>query len=231
MISGGFDGQIIMWVLNEKLPIYNINSNHNFVKGLCFSNTGDGFLSCGDDMTISLWNKTGLSNQKIKFTHNSLINNESGDLINNFNYKPKNVYKIDSFLEIIDHSYYDPLFATSGGIVAIWNYERNQPLHKFTNCTDGFIKTKFNCIEPHILLATGYDRSINLYDLRTNNPLKNVVLKNKSSAACWNPQEAFTFTVGNEDSNCYTFDMRKLDNISLIHKDNILAVYLYMFYC
>lgn len=55
--------------------------------------------------------------------------------------------------------------------------------------------------------------------------MKTVELKNKSSAACWNPQEPFNFTVGNEDSNCYTFDMRKLDKIKMIHKDHILAVY------
>ena len=42
--------------------------------------------------------------------------------------------------------------------------------------------------------------------------------------ACWNPQEPFNFTVGNEDSNCYTFDMRNLDKIRMIHKDHILAV-------
>ena len=49
-------------------------------------------------------------------------------------------------------------------------------------------------------------------------------LKNKSSCVCWNPHEPLNFTVGNEDGNCYTFDMRKLDEIKLIHKDHVNAV-------
>ena len=68
------------------------------------------------------------------------------------------------------------------------------------------------------------DRSICLYDLRGNTPLKKVTLKNKSSCAAWNPYEPLNFTIGNEDSNCYTFDMRKLEQASLIHKDHVAAV-------
>ena len=55
------------------------------------------------------------------------------------------------------------------------------------------------------------DRGIVLYDLRGNTPLQKTILNNKSNALCWNPQEPINFTVGNDDGNCYTFDMRKLD--------------------
>jgi WD repeat and SOF domain-containing protein 1 len=221
-VSGSFDGQVILWSGINKKPIFNISTSHNFVKGVCFSNTGEEFLTCGDDNTINLWNKTNLYIQKEEMLYsNSNIQIETNGALS---YKPSSVYQIDSSIENIDHSFNDKLFATSGGVVAVWNYERNTPIQQFKNSTDGFIKVKFNQVENHILLATGYDRSINIYDLRTNNPLKNVSLNNKSSAACWNPQEPFNFTVGNEDSNCYTFDMRKLDTIKMIHKDHILAV-------
>jgi WD repeat and SOF domain-containing protein 1 len=36
--------------------------------------------------------------------------------------------------------------------------------------------------------------------------------------------EAFNFTVANEDSNCYTFDMRKLDIALNVHRDHVAAV-------
>jgi len=227
MLSGSFDGQLILWNVSQKKPIFNINSCHNFVKGVCFSNTGENFLSCGDDNTINLWNKNSLyADKENKWSSNN--GRDKNNLLLESNgatsYKPTTVYQIDSFLENIDHSYNENLFATSGGVVAIWNYDRNTPIQTFNNSTDGFIRLKFNPVENHILLATGYDRSINIYDLRTNNPLKYVSLNNKSSAACWNPQEPFNFTVGNEDSNCYTFDMRKLETVKLIHKDHILAV-------
>ena len=32
------------------------------------------------------------------------------------------------------------------------------------------------------------------------------------------------FVVGNENANCYTFDLRKLDQAKMIHKDHIAAI-------
>jgi len=63
-----------------------------------------------------------------------------------------------------------------------------------------------------------------LYDINGNTPLKKMFLKNKSSCLAWNPHEPLNFVVGNEDGNCYTFDMRKLDEVKLIHKDHVNAV-------
>lgn len=37
--------------------------------------------------------------------------------------------------------------------------------------------------------------------------------------------EPINFTVGNDDANCYTFDMRKLEIAKNIHKDHIRAMY------
>jgi WD repeat and SOF domain-containing protein 1 len=224
VVSGSFDGQIILWNVNDKRPNFNINSSHNFVKGLCFSNTGEEFLSCGDDNSIHIYNKASLVSQRQNFINETISIMDNSAELSSHPYQPAAVYQTDLFLENIDHSYNEKIFATSGGVVSIWNYERNSPTQQFNTSTDGFIKVKFNYVENHILLATGYDRTISLFDLRTHNPLKSVSLKNKSSAACWNPQEPFNFTVGNEDSNCYTFDMRKLDTIKMIHKDHILAV-------
>jgi WD repeat and SOF domain-containing protein 1 len=220
IVSGSFDGQVILWSTNAKKPIFNINTSHNFVKGVCFANSGQSFLSCGDDDTIHLWNKSSLYNQK-----ESLLNESNIEANGALSYKSSSVYQTDAFIENIDSEYTGNTFATAGSVVAVWNYERTTPITTFKNVADGFLKVKFNHVENHILLSTGYDRSINLYDLRTNNPLKCISMKNKSSAACWNPQEPFNFTVGNEDSNLYTYDMRKLDVIKTIHKDHILSVY------
>mmetsp|Transcript_24553 Transcript_24553/g.17270 ORF Transcript_24553/g.17270 Transcript_24553/m.17270 type:complete len:194 (+) Transcript_24553:741-1322(+) len=68
------------------------------------------------------------------------------------------------------------------------------------------------------------DRSLCFYDIRGNTPLQKVYLKNKSSALCWNPQEPMNIVIGNENSNCYTFDMRKLEEPKMIHKDHLSAV-------
>jgi len=223
--SGGFDGQLLIYNLNNRKPIFNIKTQHEMIKEICYSENGENILSVGDDGFINVYNKKNLFVQRDKFyseNSNSVLENS----INNFpkKYSPILVYDNKGFLESIDHNYKEKNFATCGNVINIWNYERNSPIQTFKNVSDGYLKVKFNCSESNILLSTGFDRSITLYDLRTKNPLKSLTLKNKSACACWNPQEPFNFTVGNEDSNCYTFDMRNLNKIRMIHKDHILSV-------
>lgn len=228
IVSGGFDGQIVLWDLSKRTPIFDIKSKHEFVKGVAFSNSGNDFLSVGDDSKVNLWNKALLYETKISNSYNvtNNINTASFSDIGykEINYEPKSIYMIEGGIESVDHSYYGNFFATGGGMLAFWDYERSKPVSTFNIVNEGFIKVKFNYIQENILLATGYNRSINLFDVRVNNPTHQFQLKNKSSAASWNPQEPFIFTLGNEDSNCYTFDIRKLDKAATIHKDHFLAV-------
>jgi len=44
----------------------------------------------------------------------------------------------------LDHSYSDDLFATAGGVVSIWNYERSSPIQTFEWGIDTVTKIKFN---------------------------------------------------------------------------------------
>mmetsp|Transcript_43281 Transcript_43281/g.31602 ORF Transcript_43281/g.31602 Transcript_43281/m.31602 type:complete len:94 (+) Transcript_43281:434-715(+) len=92
---------------------------------------------------------------------------------------------------------------------------------KFDWGVDTVIKLKFNPSEVNLLASVAMDRSICLYDIRGGSALQKVFLNNKSSAICWNPYEPMNFVVGNENGNCYTFDMRKLDQAKMIHKDHI----------
>jgi WD repeat and SOF domain-containing protein 1 len=75
-----------------------------------------------------------------------------------------------------------------------------------------------------VLASTGNDRSICLYDTRMDSPLRKVMLAMCSNSLAWNPREPFNFTVANEDHNCYTFDMRKLQSALMVHKDHVGAV-------
>ena len=43
-------------------------------------------------------------------------------------------------------------------------------------------------------------------------------LQTRSNSIAWNPMEAFNFTVANEDCNLYTYDMRKLQSATCMHK-------------
>lgn len=47
----------------------------------------------------------------------------------------------------------------------------------------------------------------------------------KSNALAWNPMEAYHFTVANDDTNLYTFDVRNLQSAVRVHKGHLGAVY------
>lgn len=89
---------------------------------------------------------------------------------------------------------------------------------------DSVLSVKYNHVEHQILASTASDRSICLYDTRQKTPLKKILMRMATNALCWNPMEAFIFSTANEDSNAYTFDMRKLDHAVCIHKDHVSAV-------
>ncbi len=206
VVSGSFDGQIILWDLSKRIPIFDIKSKHDMIKGVVFSNTGNEFLSVGDDNRINLWNKSLLYQTKSNETRN-YSNNINSASVNDlgtkvYSYEPKSTYLIDGAIESIDHSYYGSFFATGGSVLAFWDYERHKPVNTYTFVNEGYIKVKFNYVQENILLATAYNRSVNLFDVRINNPTHKVDLNNKSSAASWNPQEPYVFTLGNEDGNC-----------------------------
>lgn len=106
----------------------------------------------------------------------------------------------------------------------VWNYNRTKPVYKFQWGADSILNIKYNPSQPNILAATGIDRSIVLYDIRGETPLHKIMLPNKSHAICWNPTEPINFTVGSDDGNAYSFDMRTMKEAKVIHKDHIGAI-------
>ena len=217
-VSGSYDGVIVMWDLHSKTEKHVISAHRQSVRGLTYANpasinlTDTLFLSSGDDKWINIWSLNNLEKQKGKRPNKTIA----------YEYKAQYISK--SFLYNIDHNYEEPKFATSGAIVQVWDYERSEPITKYDWGMDAIHKLRWNPSETNIILASASDRSICLYDIRGDTPLKRIFLKNKSSWLCWNPYEPINFVIGNEDSNCYTFDMRKLDEAKMIHKDHVNAI-------
>jgi WD repeat and SOF domain-containing protein 1 len=98
------------------------------------------------------------------------------------------------------------------------------PIHSFDWGADSILCVKFNPAEKNLLASTGTDRSVCLYDVRQAETARKVVMQMKSNAIAWNPREPFNFTVANEDHNLYSFDMRKMDIATCVHKDHVSAV-------
>merc|ERR1719198_2663359 len=124
----------------------------------------------------------------------------------------------------IDHHWTKPMFVTTGDTVDLWDYNRSTPVSSFEWGCERVITGRFNPAEPCLVASTAVDRSIGLYDLRGNSPIRKVFLKLRSNALCWNPMEPLNFIVANEDCNLYQFDMRKLDTAIGRHWDHVMPV-------
>lgn len=124
----------------------------------------------------------------------------------------------------LDHHWSRDQFVSAGAGVSVWDHGRGDPVHTWEWGADTVASVRFNPAEPDLLASCGADRSIALYDLRTATPLRKVIMQTKSNALCWNPMEAFRFTVANDDGNLYTYDMRRLDIAACMHEDFVSAV-------
>ena len=179
------------------------------MKGLAFDRSGHNIFSCGDDNVINIYSvRKGLEQAANKKENTT----------------PVNRFTSESSLQCIDCSYSDPYFATGGELVQLWNEERGVPFQKCEWGQESVTKVKFNPVETNLIACTSMDRGLYIYDIRGKSALTKTILMNKASCIAWNPQEPMNFSVGNEDGNAYTFDMRKIDEIKMIHKDHIGAI-------
>jgi WD repeat and SOF domain-containing protein 1 len=146
------------------------------VRGLCVAPQGDSFLSCGEDKTIKHW-ALGVSTEDL---------DEEPE--------PITTFQGASVFTGIDHHWSEPLFATCGEDVNVWNHARSEPIHTYSWGADSVTSVKFNPAEPCLLGSTGSDRSICLYDIRSEDPMRKVLLTMRSNCLAWNPMEPLNFT-------------------------------------
>ncbi len=182
-------------------------------------------MSTGDDNKVCIWSLNAIKQQyKHERQEGNGIESNWNRLIFK-NYTPKASYLSKHSVISCDHSYSDDIFATSGSVVQLWSYERSTPTQTFEGWdVDSVTKLRFNPSETNLLASVCNDRSLIFYDIRGKTALNKVYLKNKSSALCWNPQEPMNIVIGNENAKCYTFDMRKLSEPKMIHKDHFSAI-------
>jgi len=213
ILSGSADGEIRLWDLPRKRTAWSVKAHQGFVRSVTVSQGGDIFVSVGDDKTIKQWRFEVDSD----LPDGMKVNDETST-------EPVEVYTTKWPLTGVDHSWDRPQFATAGSRVDVWDHTRSEPIHSFDWGAESITSVKFNPVETRILASTATDRAIALYDLRTSSPVRKVILTMKTNALCWNPMEAFNFVAANEDSNCYTFDMRNLSQCLCVHKDHVKAV-------
>ena len=176
------------------------------VKGMCW--TGDQrLLTCGSDCAINLFEPYATAAKGASPTASWVSTHP---------------------FSAVSHHRSQPFFAASGGN-SISIYQDDRPASRpsqtlaWPTTVDTVTSVSMNQTETSILASCATDRSIVLYDLRTNSPLHRTVLAFASNAISWNPMEAFNFAVANEDHNVYLFDMRNMQRALNVLKGHVAA--------
>eukprot|EP00050_Salpingoeca_kvevrii_P004959 m.267028 g.267028 ORF g.267028 m.267028 type:complete len:523 (+) comp11068_c2_seq1:1655-3223(+) len=209
ILSGAADGEVRIWNLSTRKCTYSAVHHRGFVRGICVTPDAEQFITVGVDKVIRITRMDQVG--------------EDADEDAEASEAPITLLG-KSYFTGIDHHRSQDLFATSGEAVELWSQHRSEPVQTFSWGADTINTVKFNPVETNVFASAADDRNVVLYDVRTESPIRKVILAMRTNAICWNPMEAFNFTAANEDHNLYTFDMRKLDHALNVHKDHVSAV-------
>ncbi|AFP65658.1 nucleolar snRNP protein (nucleomorph) [Chroomonas mesostigmatica CCMP1168] len=198
--SGSSDGEIRFWLLNSKKCVKFFPAHNRFVRKIGVDYKGKFLLSCSDDNTLKLWNICQIKKPTICF-------------------KNKN----NPFTTLDNHpSKY--FFTTGGKELLLWDQLVFRPIQKLIWGISSISCIKFNPEEPNIVCSSNSDRSLVLYDLRLIRPVNKISLDMCSNDITWNPSFFTEFTIANEDSNLYTFDLRNPKETIKTHTEHVMSI-------
>ncbi|KAK3371372.1 WD40-repeat-containing domain protein [Lasiosphaeria ovina] len=204
MASGAADGIVKVWSLTSREESWHTSAHENIVKGLTFTNDNK-LLSCGTD-GIKLWDPYNSPSSSAPLA----------------SWQEGGPYTSLSF-----HQSANVFAASSGaGCISVWDLEHSTAPQKiqWPNHTDTITDVCFNKVETSVIGSVASDRSIILFDLRTNMPVLKTVLKFASNRIVFNPMEAMNMAVASEDHNIYLFDARNFSKAQNIQKGHVAAV-------
>jgi WD repeat and SOF domain-containing protein 1 len=213
--------------------LFQLQGHSDSIYSLAKSNSNCNLIASGSfDGEIRIWNVNSQKSEKkhqksnvkgLEFYRNDLysIGNHEINI-----YKDGNTVQIitENILNSISHHFSRDLFCTSSSCLELWDSTRQESFQSMQWGCETIDKVKFNNSEQNVLLSCGSDRSIILYDIRTSTPITKTIMNLKTNSLCWNPMEPFNFTTASEDHNCYSFDMRYMNNTLCVHKGHVSAV-------
>jgi len=207
--SGSADGQVSLWHLGRQKEVWRTKSHQGFTRGVSFlsgnnNNNNGGLLTCGDDKTIKYWK----------------VEEESVEDVS----QPTCEYFTSSVVYGVDSHWKEPIFASCGEGVDLWSLHRSEPFVHLSWNTDSVYHIRFHSVETNLLIGCGSDRGLTLFDIRSELPVRKLVLNMQSNCVAWNPLEPYLFTAANEDCNLYTFDLRYMKHALKVHSDHVSAV-------
>lgn len=210
--TGDGEGFIKYWDLTSREETYSFKAHYGMCSGLVVT-PQQKMLSCGDDKTIKLWDVSNESNYGQNLGEDEV---SSKGLVKTF--------VGEHSFKGIDHHRKDQIFVSGGAEINLWDMQRTKPISNLSWGADNIASVKFNMTETDVILSTGSDNSIVLYDIRTNTPTQKVRTTLRNNCVSWNPIELFNFVTASEDHNCYYWDMRNLKRSLNVFKDHVSAV-------
>lgn len=216
LVSGAADGQILIWDVPSRRAVASLRAHSRAVRGVVCTPDGTGVLSCGDDAAVRFWRTPDAQGGT------TLAAAASGGGVDQV--APAASFFSKHVFSDLDHHWRRPLFATAGAAVELWDPSRSEPVSCHAWGSDTVVAVRFNPSEADVFASCGSDRSVALYDVRAGTPLRKLVMLKRANKVTWNPQEAFNFVLASEDNHLYSFDMRRLDAASCVHKDFVSAV-------
>ena len=215
LLSGAADGELRLWDLTSRLCTASLRGHTRSVRGCAVASDGRHAVSVGDDSQLCLWQLPSAPAHVAA----AQASGEARPVL-----APVATFFGKHAFRDVDHHWRKALCATAGSTVQLWDHQRSQPLGEFSWGCDTVASVRFNPAEADLFASCGSDRSIALYDVRASTPLRKLVMLKRANKLCWNPREAFNFTVASEDNNLYSFDMRRLDSATCVHQDFVSAV-------
>lgn len=224
LYTGSCNGFINSWNTFDKKLINKIKAHEGFVRGLCIGNDDKYLFSCGDDKYIKQWLIE--RNKPIdELEEENIINKPTEEMLLESNeITPSRIFVCKTVPNSLDKHYSEPLIVSGSQTLDVWNYYRSSAIASFDYNSEYIYYVKFNYAETNLVGLTLSDDSFGLVDIRNKTPIRKVCLKYRCNALSWNPMNPKFFTVANEDSNLYTFDMRYLDKVYMVHKGFVNAV-------
>ena len=235
LLSGSGDGEVRIWDVAHAKTMWSVFAHDGAVKGLSVGYDGTSFVSCGDDGTIkqyslSLESLLGAvptaeeSSAAGSAAASSASAAASAAAVAGGTVDPLNSWTLRYPVTGVDCRRMDETFLSSGGsYVEVWNPHRASPVQRLTWGADTVSCVRCSPSERHVVASAGTDRAVTLYDTRSGNPLRKLIMKMSVNAIDWNPREPMNFVAACEDHNLYTFDMRRLDRARTVHKDFVGA--------
>lgn len=193
LFSGACNGEIKAWNLTNHHCMRTIKAHDGIVRSICIPDHGKYFFSVDDNQNIKQWDLSFLEDSVMEMDVEMQMRLQYTDET------PMNTIVTRNPVYYMDNHRNKPYLITCGQGVDLWEENRTQPLKSWQWGNDTINHIRFNPIESDIAVAAATDRSIILYDIRKPEPVRKVVLALRSNAICWNPMEAFVFTVANED--------------------------------